>query len=200
MKHFNRDYRAAIEKSYIKHANMGYKYWDEGGFYKSYKDAGGYEVFGQALNEYRKTKGEERKKAIERCIDIADTRLFWAEMWAQRMMDIIEAIPPPYVNMVEGTFARGAGGIVHADFLTVGRSMVAVDAVTSWLMGQDPRELPYLRIANERGLGENDIESIPIYLLSEKGPEKVKDYRSLKRERLGISNFNGIREHEPVFF
>ena len=58
--------------------------------------------------------------------------------------------------------------------------MVSVDAVTSWLMGHDPRELGYLRIANERGLGENDIEKIPLYTLDEKGIRKA-DYRSLRR-------------------
>lgn len=200
IKDFNRDYRVAIEKSYIKHGDMGYKYWDDGGFNKSYKARGGYEAFQQAYKDYLKKKGEDREKALEKCIDIADTRIFWAEMWAQRMMDIIEALPEPYVNMVEGVFARGHGtGIVHADFLTIGRSMVAVDAVTSWLMGHDPRELPYLRIANERSLGENNIEKIPLYILSEKGPEKVMDYRFLKRNHLGIYNY-GFRELGPRFF
>ncbi len=28
---FNPDFRRAIEKTYLKHANMGYKYWDDGG-------------------------------------------------------------------------------------------------------------------------------------------------------------------------
>ena len=47
-------------------------------------------------------------------------------------MDTIEAIPSPYVNMVEGVFARGDDcGVMHTDFVTVGRSMTAVDSVTS---------------------------------------------------------------------
>lgn len=200
MKDFNKDYREAIEVSYIKHGSMGYKHWDAGGFYKSYKAAGGYVAFKQSLDEYRKAKGDDREKALEKCMDIADTRLFWSEIWAQRMMDIIEALPSPYVSMVEGVFATGSSGVAHADFLTVGRSMVAVDAVTTWLMGHDPREVPYLRIAKERGLGENNIENIPIFLLSENGPEKVNNYRSLKRERLGISNFGGISDMKEVFF
>ncbi|HUT62767.1 MAG TPA: DUF362 domain-containing protein [Anaerolineae bacterium] len=200
MKDFNRDYRIAIEKSYIKHGNMGYKYWDDGDYYKSYKAQGGYEAFTQAYKDYHKKNGEDRQKALEKCIDIADTRLFWAEMWAQRMMDIDSALPQPYINMVEGVFARGDNtGVVHADFLTVGRSMVAVDAVTSWLMGQDPRELPYLRIANERGLGENTIDNIPIFILSEKGLERVKDFRSLKRNTLVIYNY-GLDELGPRYF
>ncbi len=198
MKDFNSDYRIDIEKSYIKHGNMGYKHWEQGGFYKAYKAAGGYETFKQALETYRKSKGEERKKALEKCMDIADTRIFWAEIWAQRMMDIDQVIPPPYVNMVEGVFTRGSSGVVLGDFVTVSRSMVAVDSVTSWIMGHDPRELPYLRIANERGLGENDIEKIPLFLLSEKGPEKV-DYRSLERHRCAINNL-GLRESAPLFY
>ena len=201
MEDFNSDYRPAIEESYVRHASMDYKYWDEGGFYKSYKAKGGYEAFKQTYKIYEKNrKNEDPFKARERLYAIADTRLFWAEIWAQRMMDIIEALPKPYINMVEGVFARGyTPGTVHADFLTAGRSSVAVDAVTSWLMGHDPRELPYLRIANERGLGENNIEMIPIYILSEKGPKKVTDYRTLERQRLGIYNY-GLKEPGPRFF
>jgi len=132
--------------------------------------------------------------------DIADSRIFWAEQWAQRMMDCIEVLAAPYVSMVDGVFARGHNtGIMHTDFLTAGRSMVAVDAVTSWLMGHDPREIPYLRIAHERGLGENDIDKIPIFILSERGPEKVNDYRMLTRHFLGIYNY-GMKELGPRFY
>ncbi|MFC1693028.1 DUF362 domain-containing protein [Candidatus Latescibacterota bacterium] len=200
---FNPDWRINIEKSYVRHGDMGYRYWDDGGYYRSYKAGGGYEVFKREFDKvysvYDRTPVKERGELREKLIDIADTRLFWAEIWAQRMMDIIQAIPEPYVNMVEGVFARGHAGMVHADFLTVGRSMVAVDAVTSWVMGHDPHELPYLRIANERGLGENDIEKIPLFILSEKGPEKINDYRSLKRHRCGIYNY-GLNEIGPRFY
>ena len=142
----------------------------------------------------------KRQEMTDLMVDIADTRLFWAEIWAQRMMDIVEVMPKPYVNMVEGVFGRGDGnGIVNSDFVTVGRDMVTVDAVTSWLMGQDPRELPYLRIANERGIGENDIEKIDIYSLSEKGVEKISDYRYLRRDPMGIYNL-GLKEPGLRFF
>ena len=184
MKDFNPDFRIAVENSYIKHASMEYKYWDEGGFYRAYRAAGGYK-------EYLKNP------------DIADSRLFWAEIWAQRMMDTIEVLPRPYVSIVEGVFGRGNdnnsyNNVKHCNFVTVGRSMVAVDSVTSWLMGHDPREIPYLRIANERGLGENDIEKIPIFMLSEKGVERLKDYRLIKRTPLGIYIY-GVEDHGPRF-
>ncbi len=201
MKHFNADYRQAIEKSYLRHAQMGYQHWDAGGFYKTYRKAGGWSAFEKALGKYRDAKSkEDRDTALNSCMDIADTRLFWTEIWAQRMLDIVEALPQPMVNMVEGTIARGAGGGVHGDFVTVGRSTVAVDAVTSYLMGQEPREMPYLRMAKERGLGENDMDRIPVYILSEKGVERVRDYHRLTRHSCGIGNFNGIGSHPPVFF
>ena len=115
-------------------------------------------------------------------------------------MDCIETMLSPDINIVEGVFSRGHDvGVMHTDFLTTGKSMVAVDAVTSWLMGHDPRELPYLRIANERGIGENDIDKIPIFLLDEKGPVKVKDYRDLPRHFLGIYN-NNMKDLGARFF
>ena len=198
MKDFNRDYRTAVEKEFVKHLNMGYKHWDHGGYYKAYKSKGGYDAFIEAYKNYENSKGEERKKALENIYNFAESWLFASEQWAQRMMDCVQVLPAPYVSMVEGTFTRGAGGTVHADFVTVGRSMVSVDAVTSWLMGHDPREMPYLRIANERGIGDNNIENIPIYLLDEKGIKKV-DYRTLNRESLGIHIYRR-RDLGPQFF
>ena len=53
-------------------------------------------------------------------------------------------------------------------------------------MGHDPRELPYLRIASERGLGNNDIDSIPIYELTARDVRRVGDYRTLPRARMGV--------------
>ena len=112
-------------------------------------------------------------------------------------VDRVEVLPQPYINIVEGVFGRGDNGVKHSNFVTVGRSMVSVDSVTSWLMGHDPREIPYLRIANERGLGVNDIERIPIYILNESGVEKLNDYRRLKRTPLGFYIYgiedNGLR-------
>jgi uncharacterized protein (DUF362 family) len=198
---FNPDFRRAIEKTYVKHANMNYKYWDDGGFYKSYLNMGGYDAFLKARAAYEKEyqslvkqyTGDELTnatgKAMDKLYDYADSRIFWAEIWAQRMMDINSVLPAPYVSMVEGVFARGDNGTELLNFITVGRNSTSVDSATSWLMGQDPRELPYTRIANERGLGENNIEKIPLFSLSEKGVEKIADYRTVERGKLGIYNY-----------
>jgi uncharacterized protein (DUF362 family) len=194
MKDFNPNFHQTIEKSFLKHGDMGYKYWDDGDFYRNYKSAGGYEAFQKVHKLYENAKTKEaRAAAVEKMIDIADTRIMWAEIWAERMMDINTVLPAPYASMVEGVFARGDNGSFLLNFVTVGRNSTAVDSVTSWLMGQDPRELPYLRIASERGLGENNIEKIPVFSLSEKGVEKVADYRTLERGKLGIYNY-GLNE------
>lgn len=211
---FNPNYRTAVEQSYVRHGNMGYQYWDDGSFYKTYLDAGGYDAFKEAHDNLESTWYEnskiskrqeldgfdavtsaseptsEQKLALYHIYKIANSKIFWAEQWAQRMIDMIEVLPAPYLSMVEGVFSCGHNGLKHSDFITLGRSMVSVDAVTSWLMGHDPRGIPYMRIAKERGIGENDISNIPIYILDENGPRKIKDYKSLERTYLGINNYN----------
>ncbi|MHB9029078.1 MAG: DUF362 domain-containing protein [Candidatus Latescibacterota bacterium] len=163
---FNPDYQREIEKRYVKHAQMNFKYWDEGGYCKAYFDSGGYEAFKKGANN-------------------ADYKLFWGEQWGQRMMDVVSNVHPA-VCLVEGIVGVDGGNALHLNnFVTVSRSMVSCDSLAAWLMGHDPRELPFLRIANERGLGENDIDRIPVYEISEKGVAKI-DYRNLPRAKMGV--------------
>lgn len=178
---FNPDYRREVEQLYIKHARMGFKYWDEGGFVRDYYKAGGYEAF---INGTFK----------------ADYKLFWAEQWSQRMMDIISNVTP-YVNLVEGIVGIAGDGKLHLNnFITVSCSMVECDSVTTWLMGHDPREMPFLRIANERGLGQNDIEKVSIFEITGNGGiERVRDYRTLERSRIGAQVY-GIKGEPLKFF
>jgi uncharacterized protein (DUF362 family) len=176
---FNKNYQRDIEKRYVKHANMNFKYWDEGGFAKAYFDAGGWK-------EFRKNE------------KIADYKLFWSEQWGQRMMDICSNVHP-CVNLVEGIVGIDGANALHLNnFVTVSRSMVECDSVAAWLMGHDPRELPFLRIASERGLGNNDIDRIAVYELSEKGIEKI-DYRMLPRAKMGV-NVYGLKDMPLRFF
>lgn len=167
MEVLNPDYQKTIEQFYIKHAQMGYKYWDEGGFSKAYFDAGGWQAFKRG--------------------DFApDYKVFWGEQWGQRMMDVAVNVHP-YINLVEGIAGVDGAGKLHLNnFITISRSMVECDAVASWLMGQDPRELPYLRIANERGMGQNDIERIDIYEITDRDIKKVGDYRTLECASMGV--------------
>jgi len=164
---FNPDYQKLVEQSYIRHANMGYKYYDDGGFAKEYFDAGGWDAFKSGRFE-------------------PNFLTFREEQWSQRILDIASTIHP-YLNMVEGVFGIDIQDNLYLNnFVTVSRSMVACDSVTSWLMGHDPRELFYLRIANERGMGENDIEKIPLYEITGDGIEQIKNYRALPRARMGV--------------
>ena len=154
---------------------MGYKYWDEGGYSKEYFDSGGWETY--------------RKKEF-----VPDYKTFWGEQWGQRMMDIASNINPS-VNIVEGIVGVDGKNYLHLNnFITISKSMVECDSVASWLMGQDPRELPYLRIANERGMGENNIEKIRIFEISENDITRVNDYRRLPAGRMGVNVYSESKE------
>jgi len=164
---FNPDYRREIERGYIRHARMNYKYWDEGRHCRDYFKAGGWEAY--------------RKGSFK-----PDYKLFWGEQWGQRMMDVNDCITP-YVNIVEGIVGVDGGNTLHLNnFITISRSRVSCDTMASWLMGHDPRELPYLRIAKERGLGDNDIDKLTVYEITGRGVERVADYRTLPRARMGV--------------
>ncbi|MBT4485574.1 MAG: DUF362 domain-containing protein [Candidatus Latescibacteria bacterium] len=163
----NPDYQKLVEKGYIKHAGLGYKYYDDGGFAKEYFDAGGWEAF---------KNGNFKPNFLT----------FREEQWSQRMLDIADSLDP-HVNIVEGVFGIDIKDNLYLNnFITVSRSMVACDAVTSWMMGHDPRELFYLRIANERSMGENDIEKIPLFEITGSSVRKLNDYRKLPRARMGV--------------
>lgn len=172
---YNPDYRKEIEQLYIKHARMGYKFWDEGGYSKAYFNAGGWEAY--------------QKKEFE-----PDYKTFWGEQWGQRMMDVATNIHP-YVNLVEGIVGIDSNNVLHLNnFIAISKSMVECDSVASWLMGHDPRELPYLRIANERGMGENNIEKIKIYEISDREISPVRDYRRLPGSRMGVNVYSESKE------
>jgi len=164
---FNPDYRKEIERLYIKHARMNYKYWDEGGHCRAYFKAGGWDAY---------VRGSFKP----------DYKVFWGEQWGQRMMDVNANITP-YVNMVEGIVGVDGKNELHLNnFVTISRNRVSCDSLASWLMGHDPRELPYLRIASERGVGSNDIENMVIYEIRGNDVVRVKDYRALPRARMGV--------------
>ncbi len=164
---FNPDYRREIERLYVKHAHQNYKYWDEGGHVRDYYTAGGWDAY---------KRGSFKP----------DYKVFWGEQWGQRMMDVNSCITPG-INMVEGIVGVDGANKLHLNnFIAISKNRVACDSVSSWLMGHDPRELPYLRIAAERGLGTNDIERIPIYELKARTVEKITDYRTLERAKMGV--------------
>ncbi len=93
----------------------------------------------------------------------------WQEGLARRLNDTAKVIPPR-LNIVEGVIGRdGTGFHRGCNFLLglviTGVNMVAVDTVASYLMGFDPAQLIYLRMAAAAGLGSNDMTRLHIYVV-----------------------------------
>lgn len=93
------------------------------------------------------------------------------EKIANRLADLAQVLKPQ-LNIVEGVVGREGTGFHRGKnyplgMVTAGTNVVAVDAVTSYLMGFDPRRLIYLRVAAEAGLGERDLTKLHIYTAAE---------------------------------
>jgi len=68
---------------------------------------------------------------------------------------------------VDGTIAMdGRGprtGIPYVkDYIVAGGDLVAVDAVVAKMMGFEPMEIDFIRIAHDEGLGKGDVDSIDV--------------------------------------
>jgi len=52
---------------------------------------------------------------------------------------------------------------VVKDYMLASDDMVAIDAVSAWLMGFDPlSDVDFIRMAHERGLGTGDVREIEV--------------------------------------
>ena len=179
-------YQEYVESAFLKHRAQGYKYWDYEGYYDEYVARGGWKAF-------RKIRKDE--KAVREFMDGIE-RVMWDEQWCQRALDSATAIKPT-INIIEGVIGRdGSGFEIGTDELCniviVGLSMVEVDSIGSWIIGHDPRELYYTRIAKERGLGENDPSKIKMYWIRKGEIIPVVDLSEIKRYRLGVNLHNRI--------
>jgi hypothetical protein len=106
------------------------------------------------------------------------------ETWAQRIGDVLAAFSPfPkhfLLNVVEGIIGRDGtafnqGHDVPVGLVVAGINPVHVDAVAGYLMGHDPRYVPALVIAHDRGLGENDIDRLEVLALPDERPLNRRD-------------------------
>ncbi len=69
--------------------------------------------------------------------------------------------------VMDGTFAGDGPGprcmVPHVkDYILASADQVAIDAVSAHMMGFNPMELPFIRLAHERGLGCGEIKDIEI--------------------------------------
>ncbi|MHB9028654.1 MAG: DUF362 domain-containing protein [Candidatus Latescibacterota bacterium] len=197
---FDRDfvpnYYQNVEAAFLKHRAAGFKHWDYEKIYPLYEKKGGWEAF-------RKVKGNQEK--TKEFMSGIPGPLMWDEQWSQRAIDSAKAITP-HLNIVEGVIGRdGSGFDVGRDELCniviAGLSTMEVDAVGTWIMGHNPLEMPYLRIAKERGLGENDLSRIDIYRIRDDGGiEQLKNISEIKRHKLGVNLHTWKETNERLFW
>ncbi len=98
-----------------------------------------------------------------------ELHLLWQEGLARRLVDLARVVVPR-LNVVEGVVGRDGTGFQRGTnyplgLVVAGINMVAVDAAASFLMGFDPKELVYLRMASAAGLGCADLGSLRAYTL-----------------------------------
>ena len=156
---FYSDFQQRIEASYVKHAQAGFKRWDHTGSYKRYQDKGGWAAYSKAK------KNPDDLKAFMEGVG----ELMQHEMWLNRGLDNASAIMPQ-LNVIEGIIGLDGEELNRdhigrdrlCNIVVMGMSPFEVDAVGTYLMGHDPKEVWYTRVAKERGLGENDINKIEI--------------------------------------
>ncbi|NWG10274.1 DUF362 domain-containing protein [Candidatus Bathyarchaeota archaeon] len=82
------------------------------------------------------------------------------------LLDAFEAIGGIDLAVLDGTHAFAGTGIgekgVQMNTLLVGRDAVAVETVGATLAGLNPKEMPIIQKAVERGLGEGELDNIKI--------------------------------------
>ncbi len=83
------------------------------------------------------------------------------------LLTIQKEIHPGLFAVMDGTFAGDGPGprcmIPYVkDYILASADLVAIDAVSAHMMGLDPLELRFIRIAHEKGLGCGDFKEIEI--------------------------------------
>ncbi len=181
---FNRNYHELVEASFIKHRAAGFKRWDYFGDYKKYEERGGWEAFKRVKDD-----NDDRREFLEGIGSL----MRW-ETWIQRGLDNAHVLKPD-INIIEGIIALD-GEELHRDrigddqllnIVVAGVSPFEVDAVGSYIMGHDPNELWYTRVAKEKGYGECDPEKIDIYWIRDGEVVPVSNLSTIKRHRIGLN-------------
>ena len=83
------------------------------------------------------------------------------------LLAIQQEIHPGIFAVTDGTFSGSGPGprcmeVAERNVILAGADQVAVDAVSASLMGFDPLEISFLRLAHERGLGVADLRGIEV--------------------------------------
>lgn len=83
------------------------------------------------------------------------------------LLMIQKEIHPGLFAVMDGTVCGNGPGPrtmepIEKDYILAGSDQVAVDAIAAKMMGFEPMSLPYIRIAQERGLGIGDPRKIEV--------------------------------------
>lgn len=83
------------------------------------------------------------------------------------LLQIQKEIHPGMFAVMDGTVCGNGPGPrtmepIEKDYILASHDQVAIDAIASKMMGFNPMNLPYIRLAHERGLGVGDPRQIEI--------------------------------------
>lgn len=83
------------------------------------------------------------------------------------LLQIQQEIHPGVFAVMDGTVCGNGPGPrtmipIEKDYILASADQVAIDAVASKMMGFEPLDIPYIRLAHERGLGIGDFRQIEV--------------------------------------
>jgi uncharacterized protein (DUF362 family) len=108
----------------------------------------------------------------------------WQTGLARRLVDTAQVLQPA-LNIVEGVVGREGTGFQRGrnralGLVIAGINVVAVDSAASYIMGFEPQELIYLRLAAEVGLGCNQMDQLKLYTEQQGALVLCKDIETLR--------------------
>lgn len=96
----------------------------------------------------------------------------------EKLVDLASFLKPK-LTIIDGTVGcegnELSGEPVKMDLIIGGMDIVAVDTIGSLVMGVDPTEVGYIKLASERGLGTMDLREIEV--VGEKIEEVKRNFR-----------------------
>jgi hypothetical protein len=132
------------------------------------------------------------------------------ERWAHKICDISLARTPD-LNIVDALVPRDGTGFRNGNDRPMGMALAstnqtALDTIGTALMGIDPADITYLRVAGSRGMGPNRVEDIRVLeavdgsLVERTGIEGLvadPPFRVTLSETLTYSTFEPIEYNQP---
>lgn len=136
-------------------------------------------------------------KNIKGVIQEEDKKRFHKWGLSQAIVDL-NKVAFPDITIIDGTVGMEGLGPTHGDPVNLGiiitsKDTVAADTVAATVMGIDPMEIEYVKLAKEQGLGCGDISKIEVV-----GEKLNSVIRPFKQVRLDFSKYRerGIFIHE----